>query len=90
MADKEKEDSIAGPEEICSVVDDFSGRYFFYDGFVFVVVVGNCGASQQGKKGSGPLASDLFVRPFLVCVDIFGEEIEGLFDASAIGGFVVP
>jgi len=48
--------SIIGPEEIGSGVDDVFGRDFFDDCFVFFVVVGNRGAAQQGKKGSGPLA----------------------------------
>ncbi len=90
MTDKEKKDSMVGPEEICSVVGDFFGGDIFYDVFVFVVFVGNRGAAQEGKERCGPLACDLFVGPFLAGLDMFGEEIEGLFDAAAIGGFVAP
>ncbi len=78
---------MCGPEEICSGGNDFFGGDFFYDCFVFVVVVGNRGAAQQGKEGSGALACDLFVGPFLAGLDMFGEEIECLFDAAAVGGF---
>ncbi len=78
---------IVGPEEICSVFYDVFGGDFFYDGFVFIIVVGNRGAAQKGKEGSGALACDLFVGPFLACVEIFGEEIKCLFDAAAIWGF---
>ena len=80
---------MVGPEEISAGGDDVFRGDFFYDCFVFVVVVGNRGASQQGKEGSGSLACDLFVGPFLSGLDIFGEEIEGLFYASAVGGFIV-
>ena len=90
MKSSERGDSMGGPEEIGAGVDDVIGRDFFDNGFVFVVVVGNGGAAQEGKEGSGSLASDLLVGPFLAGLDVFSEEIEGLFDAAAIGGFVVP